>query len=147
MKKIFSIFLAFVMLFVANAAYAAPPSRDLTSLYKVNPQILMDVGVDVSKTVYPIVIDFYDAFLIMGLGPNFHLDDVVILYLDNMYQLVNFKFPILYNQDSGVMAIFFSSGIWIRTGMILEDGSVTFDMTEVYGDEVEMFIFSNQVME
>ena len=39
----------------------------------------MDVGVDVSKTVYPIVIDFYDAFLIMGLGPNFHLDDVVIL--------------------------------------------------------------------
>ena len=147
MKKIFSIFLVFVMLFVANAAYAAPPSRDLTSLYKVNPQILMDVGVDVSKTVYPIVIDFYDAFLIMGLGPNFHLDDVVILYLDNMYQLVNFKFPILYNQNSGVMAIFFGSGIWIRTGMVLEDGSVTFDMTEVYGDEVEMFIFSNQVME
>lgn len=146
MKKIFSIFLVFVMLFVANAAYATSPSIELKDLYKVNPSIPMEVGVDVSKTVYPIVIDFYDAFLIMGLGPDFHLDDIVVLYLDNMYQLVNFKFPTTYPQDTGVMAIFFGSGIWIRTGMVLEDGSVTFDMTEVYGDEVEMFIFSNLVV-
>ena len=128
---------------MACPVYAQHPSSSVDRIFSSDPFILMDTNVDISKTVYPIIIKYYEAFLIMGLGNNFDLDQLAVLYLDSMYQLVRFTFPIYYPQNVGVMAIFFGSGIWIRTGMVHSDGTVTFDMTESYGDEVEMFVFSN----
>lgn len=143
MKKIISVCLVLIMLFLACPVYAQRPSSQVERLFSSEPFILMNTNVDISTTVYPVIIKYYEAFLIMGLGNNFDLDQLAVLYLDNMYQLVRFTFPIYYPQNVGVMAIFFGSGIWIRTGMVHSDGTVTFDMTEIYGDEVEMFVFSN----
>lgn len=142
MKRIICMLLAFSMLFV-SIAYGEAPSPSVDRIFIVNPPIAFTTDVDISSTVYPVVVKYYNAFLVMGLGSNFQLDQIAILYPDSPYQLVNFTFPIYYPQTCGVMAVFFGSGIWIRTGMILENGSVTFDMTEIYGDEVEMFVFSN----
>lgn len=142
MKKTICAFLACIMLLVSTV-YAEAPSPSADRYFDVNPPMSFTTNVDISSTVYPVVVKYYNAFLVTGLGPNFDLDQVVILYPEQLYQLVNFTFPTFYPQTCSVMAVFFGSGIWIRTGMILNDGSVIFDMTEIYGDEVEMFIFSN----
>ena len=141
MKKLLSIYLIITILFVSG--FAAAPSPNIQHLYKTVPEIEITIYENLAKTVYPVIMLYCKDYLKAGLGSNAHIDEAFILHLNNQsYQLVTFYFPTLY-VNCNVMAVFFGSNIWVRTGILTEDGSVIFDMTEIKGREVEMFVFSN----
>lgn len=142
MKKNFLSICLIVILFLSSISYASVPSPKI-QVANIKGIPTEFVPYDLS-TRYPIITLQFNYLLTKGLGPNFHIDEALILTLDNnSYQLVTFYFPTQYPTSCSVMAIFLGRNIWVRTGVVEEDGSVTFDMTEISGTKVEMFVFSN----
>ena len=141
MKKVLSIFLIISILCV-SFSYAQNPSPSISSLYKTVPHIEITVYNDLTKTVYPTIMLYCKDILKMWLK-NVYIHEAILLHLNNVsYQLVTFYFPTNYI-NCKVMAVFFGASIWIRTGFLNGDGGVIFDMTEITGEKVQMYLFSN----
>ena len=146
MRKFLSVVIAILMALMPFTALAANPSPSLETMIKSQPAIayhLVNYDDSWQALFNDLKIDpDFSAYFETG---EYSLDEALIIEVDKQYELVTWHFMLEYKPEHQVIMVLKgdqSNDPIIQAGLVNENGSVTFDYSEVEPDLYYMFIFS-----
>ena len=150
MKKFISILLLILLLIPYNGHAAINvQSPTMKSLIQFKPEVEFEF---LTQKLTTLDLEYWEPFKLFNeymedkeeFAHTFHLDEALILFITEPLEVVEARLMFQYKELNFVYGIFITEEeyVYIRQGVVVENGNVLFDLSEIEGTTI-MFVLSN----